>query len=97
MSIANCFVPVTISSASIRRCGVPTSASADCGLSCGRTIVVFDTAPSLASSPNVSERPSGAVTTPPLTVISAAWRPSILAAVCASWPRAVAAAVLTGV
>jgi hypothetical protein len=97
MSIANRFAPVTISSASILGCGLPTRLNCDRGFRRAWTIVVFDTAPRLASSPNVADRPSGAVITPSLIVRSEAACPRTYAAVFASCPRAVAAAVRTGV
>ena len=94
-SIANCFVPVTISSASIRGCGVPTSVCCEAGFSCASTARVRAAAAMAVSDPYESDRPSAAVTTPSLSVSlrSGVW--SCVAAVRASWPRAIAAATRT--
>ena len=55
-SIANCFVPVTISSASIRGCGVPTSVCCEAGFSCASTACVREAAAALVSEPYESDR-----------------------------------------
>ena len=94
-SIANCFVPVTISSASIRGCGVPTSVCCEAGFSCASTACVREAAAALVSEPYESDRPSGAVTTPSLSVSLGSGASSCWAAVSASWPRAIAAATRT--
>ena len=96
-SIANCLRPVTASSASIRRCGVPTSLSCDCGLSFAAAGLLSLTAAFDASEPNVTLRPSGAVITPSDTPSIAGRPPSSAAAACSNWPRAIAAATRTGV
>ena len=50
-SIAKRLRPVTMSSASTRFCGVPTTRNCERDLSCALTVAVFDTAAFALSSP----------------------------------------------
>lgn len=99
-SIANCFLPVTMSSASSRVCGLPSTLNSLeplslLGSSC-TCLVVLDAA-FVASSPYVAVLPFGAVTTPPLTMNRSAVPPSRMAAASSSCCLAIAAATRIGV
>ena len=63
-SIANCFRPVTMSTASILRWAVPISVNCEAGFSCVGTATVLETAARWASSPIVAALPPGATICP---------------------------------
>jgi hypothetical protein len=94
-SMANFLVPVTMSRASIRRWSVPTIEC--CVFRRGVTATDLVTAAFSASDPNVAVRPSAVVNTPSRRRRSHVDTLSSSAAACISRPRAVAAAMRTGV
>jgi hypothetical protein len=96
-SIANRLRPVTMSRASTRRWGVPTTRNCERGLSWTFTLTLCDTAASSLSAPNEMVRPPVAVITPSRIVSADGTTSSCLAAASSSRPRAIAAATRTGV
>jgi len=95
-SIANFLRPVTMSWASMRPCGVPSSVKSLAGLSSTDVSVSVVTADGLARSPMFIAFPARLLTTPPVTFSSSAGTFMRFAAVRIICCFAIAAAVRTG-
>ena len=96
-SIANFFLPVTMSRASTRLTGLPMTSKELRGFRSTSTFFVVGEAAFVASSPYVIEEPSGARTTPFFDSSSATTEPSSSAAASSRAPLAMAAATRMGV
>ena len=96
-SVVKSFRPVTAARASTRLVGVPTTVKSASPLSCTSTARSTVPAARVASSPYVTEEPSGAVITPPLATRPATVSPRTIAAASSRAARATAAATRIGV
>lgn len=96
-SIANFFLPVTMARPSTRLVGVPMTLNAAVSLSSTSTSLVVGLAALVASSPYVTEEPSGALITPSFDLSRVTIEPSWIAAASSSAPLAMAAATRIGV
>ncbi len=96
-SVVNVLRPVTAASASTRLWDLPMTAKSAASLSTTSTLRVVEDAARVASSPYVTELPSGAEITPPLATRLATVSPSWIAAASSRAPMATAAATRIGV
>ena len=96
-SIAKVLRPVTASSASIRRCGVPTTVRSRDSSRVTFTSRVRDVSTFCAACPYVTDEPSESRIVPPFVVRPVTWAPSRIAAASSSDCRATAAATRIGV